>query len=176
MPVSGFQLWTIHSNEFPKLEHTTACFGIWITKIYHITAIHKKAWNPFLYWSLELESVLTAAKPCLYSCIFQKFSFIIFKLVECWAIVHLCVCISTCVFLCFYRCVYVCVEGGLRAWRTWPSNAGLSQSVYFHYSWMSGRGKFSPKLSFLHPKNLYYFTLVHPEGVFVLWLWWGWWQ
>ena len=64
---------------------------------------------------IELESVLTAAKPCLYSCIFQKFSFIIFKLIECCGTVHLCVCISTCVFLCFYRCVYVCVEGGLRA-------------------------------------------------------------
>ena len=70
----------------------------------------------------------------------------------------LCVCISTCVFLCIYRCVYVCVEGGLWAWRTWPSNAGLSQSVYFHYSWMSGRGKFGPKLSFLHPKNLLFHT------------------
>ena len=61
---------------------------------------------------IELESVLTAAKPCLYSCIFQKFSFIIFKLFECCAIVHLCVCISThafcCVFVFLSLCVRVC--------------------------------------------------------------------
>ena len=104
-----------------------------------ITPLQYFKWHQSLYILIFRTGI--SARPCLYSCIFQKFSFIIFKLIECCGTVHLCVCISTCVFLCFYRCVYVCVEGGLRAWRTWPSNAGLSQSVYLHYSWMSGRGE-----------------------------------
>ena len=136
-----------------------------------ITPLQYFKWHQSLYVLIFRTGI--SARPCLYSCIFQKFSFIIFKLIECCATVHLCVCINTRVFLCFIV-VCTCV------WRVvWGPDVRDHQmralaKVYTSTTPECQAGGSSVlSCPFCIPRT-YYFTLVHPEGVFVLWLWWGW--